>query len=132
MPAVILFPFLLSGLAVGAGALASNSPRNTPPIALALALAALLAIWGLIGSLGDRDEGVSDGEAALGYALAALVVLVPGALYVQLGRATAHRPRLVLVIWVVSQAALYPIVAFALLSSAALVACGPDAYECPI
>jgi hypothetical protein len=94
-------------------------------VAAATAIAAVaVATW--------RDPDVPADDFALGLALGAVGFAgLPAGLYFSLGR-FVRNPLVVGGVWLVSLAPLGLYLVLVALMTASLVACPPDAYECPV
>ena len=126
-----LAPLLGAAVAAALGArLVAPAARTWRTLLVGGAVYAVLAVLALAG---ERGHGVSDGDYVKGLALAGLLFgPVPFAAYFGLGRALARWRWVLVVVFVVSLAALFYYAFFALIATLELVHCGPDAYECPI
>jgi len=123
LPAVGSLCVCLAGVAARAGVWRDRA-------AFTLMAAATLVIGGVVASGRDPEVGTRDFVLGIAVGTAGLAV-VPLAAYYALGRCVRSKV-LIGVVWLVS---LVPLGAYLLvvgLVTAALVACGPDDYECPV
>src|SRR3954447_26041048 len=98
-----------------------------------LLIAVALAVGLLAGAyVAGRDADVHTGAVVAGVILASLFLgAVPVLLYYWLGRALARNPPLLAIAWFLTLLPLYVYSFFAVVFTVKLVACPPDAYECP-
>ena len=98
-----------------------------------LALIGALAVAAGIAAAAGRDPGVHTGPYLEGILAAAVfVAALPLAAYYGLGRLTPAPLFVLVMIWIASLAPLTLYWIVALLITAGLVGCPPDAYECPV
>jgi hypothetical protein len=101
------------------------------PDAWALALIALLTVAAGVATATGREAGVTTGDLVAGILVGALgFATLPALAYYALGRFVPLRP-VVLAVWVVSLFPLFFYVVIVAFVTTGLVACPPDAYECP-
>jgi len=98
-----------------------------------LALIGALTVAAGIAAATGRDTGVHTGPYLAGIAVGAVfLAALPLSAYYALGRFTRLPTFVVAGIWIFSLAPLALYWLYALLVTAALVGCPPDAYECPV
>jgi hypothetical protein len=98
-----------------------------------LALIGALSVAAAIAAATGREPGVHTGAYLGGIAVAAIfLAALPLTAYYALGRFSPVPTFVVAGIWLLSLAPLAVYSIFALLFTAGLVGCPPDAYECPV
>ena len=126
-----LLPALVAAAASAFGHVTRRNDRTWFQPALAFFVAVAMIALGAIAA-GARDPEVSDGDFATGVALAAVGLgAVPLLAFYSLGYALRYAWA-VAMLWVVGSIALGFYMLLGTLFVAGLVACPPDAYECPV
>jgi hypothetical protein len=126
---VWLFPALCAGAAAALGARSREDPRARP-LLIGLLSATGIAVLILAET---RDPEVTDGRFVQGLLLGGLLFgVVPFLAYFALGRWLSRRPGWLVFAWLVALVPFYLYSFFALIIALDLIACTPDAYECPL
>jgi hypothetical protein len=130
MPDIVLVPFAAALAATVAGA--ARADREWPDwsallaiLAYTAALAIYVATW--------RDAEIRTATVVLGAAFGAfLMATIPLLAYYGIGRTLAGHRFVLALVWLASVVPLGYYLLIAVLLTADIVSCPPDAYECPI
>jgi hypothetical protein len=119
-------PAVFAGLAVIGGA--GRVPWRAA-VAVVLAAGVAVGFW----LAGERVQGVHEAAFIEGVLIGGLLIgVLPTLIYYVVGRGLRGHPVAAGITWLVSLVPLYLWFFLTLLASAALVACPPGSYECPV